>query len=253
MRRLRFLTLFTVAFILGAGAIFALLYHAGLFEVRGIPVELISPAAEFGRPQSQSLAEKNLQARLESTLKDLRGKRIWEVDLKQMRAAIARDEWVKDVLISRVLPNQVRVLVRSKAIALVYVSKQNEFYPVAEDGALLGKQPASALPDVPFLRGEIYARETNRRLEAVRFIQALAEQGPMGVRNVSEVGWSSDDGFTLTLIQPKVEVKLGEERIELKAMRVAQVLNYLAANNLKGRVIDASFSKKVLVRLRKGP
>jgi hypothetical protein len=57
----------------------------------------------------------------------------------------------------------------------------------------------------------------------------------------------------MTLIQPAVQVVLGEDSLNTKVERVAQVLNYLSAEQIKGRVIDASFSKKVLVRLRKGP
>jgi cell division protein FtsQ len=253
MQRIRFLTFFTIAFVLGTGALFAFLYHMGLFEVRAIPVELVSGQTDSAHPSSQGVADKKLQGRIESVVQDLRGKKIWEIDLSKMRAAIANDEWVKDVLISRVLPNQVRVLVRSKEISLLYLNKHNEFFPVTDGGAFLSMLPRGAMPEVPVLRGEIFVKEPQRRAEMIKFVRSLADNGPMGMHNVSEVGWASDDGYTLTLIQPKVEVKLGEEKLDLKAMRVAQVLNYLSANNLKGRVIDASFSKKVLVRLRKGP
>ncbi len=256
MRRLRYVSFFTAAFVLAGGAIFVFLNNMGIFEITSIPVELISSTNDSGRAQSQGVAESSLQERLASLVEEYRGKPVWEVDLTRVRASIARDEWVKDVLISRTFPNQVRVLVRPKTVALIFVNKQNQFRPVVEDGSLLAalKTGATAtLPDVPLLRGEIFAKDQGRRHEVVKFINALAERGPVGVANISEVGWSTDDGYTLTLIQPKVEVKLGEERVDLKALRVAQVLNYLAANNLKGRVIDASFSKKVLVRLRKGP
>ena len=260
MRRLRYLSLFLAVFILSSGAIFVLVNHTEFFKITGIPVELISSTSDSGRAQSQGIAEKNLQQRLSSLLQDYRGKRVWEVDLVRVRASLVRDEWVKDVLISRTFPNEVRVLVRPKTVALIFVSKQNQFLPVVEDGSFLAPlitaqnaEVLAGLPDVPLLRGEIFAQETARRLEVVKFIAGLAERGPMGVGNISEIGWSSDDGYMLTLIQPKIEVKLGEERVDLKALRVAQVLNYLTVNSLKGRVIDASFSKKVLVRLRKGP
>jgi cell division protein FtsQ len=260
MRRLRHLSFFLAAFVLSGGTIFVFFNHMGIFEISGIPVEMISSTNDSGRAQSQGAAERSLQKRLTSLLQDYRGKRVWEVDLVQVRAAIARDEWVKDVLISRTFLNEVRVLVRPKTVALIFVSKQNQFHPVVADGSFLAPLMASkradvltGLPDVPLLRGEIFVKDPARRLEAVKFISAQSERGPMGVANISEIGWSNEEGYTLTLIQPKIEVKLGEERVDLKALRVAQVLNYLSANNLKGRVIDANFSKKVLVRLRKGP
>ena len=250
MQRFRFLTYFTVAFVFGGGALLVFMQHMGLFEVTSVPIDVV---ADNGRAQNSTPAEARLKERLESTVRGLRGKKIWDIDLVNVRASLSKDEWVKDVLIARSFPNEVRVTVRSKTAAGVLVSSKGAFLPVTDDGALLSALPVGALPDVPILRGEIFANEPGRREAVIKFLTTLPSQGPIVAGNVSEVGWTGEDGYTLTLIQPRTEVKLGEDRVELKALRVAQVMNYLAANSLKGRVIDASYSKKVLVRLRKGP
>jgi cell division protein FtsQ len=256
MQRLRRLTFFICAFILGSGVLLVFLHQTGLFEVKSVPIELVSNVAGEKPGQhsrGSSILESRLKERLEASLKPLSGKRVWEIDINDLRTALSRDEWVKDVLISRSLPNEVRVRVRPKLAAFIFVNTRGDFIPVTDEGNFLKPLTAGMLPDVPFLRGEVFAQDLARREAAVKIILSLSSQGPLSRRNISELGWTNEDGYSLTLISPKVEVKLGDDQLDLKALRVAQVLNYLSANDLKGRVIDASFSKKVLVRLRKGP
>ncbi len=252
MNTIRRLTYFLSAFVLGAGALLAFFHHLGLFEVKGVPVEFVFND-ENAQGRGMTPAEAQLKDRIEASVKPLNGKRIWEIDLDDVRTTLVRDEWVKDILISRALPNELRVRVSPKNAVLLLVNKKGEFVPVTDDAELLNPLPLSVIPDVPLLRGEIFGSDLDRRKAAVEFVGELDTQGVLSRRNVSEIAWTNEDGFVLTLIHPKVEVKLGESKVDLKVLRVAQVLNYLSANNLKGRVIDASFSKKVLVRLRKGP
>jgi hypothetical protein len=107
--------------------------------------------------------------------------------------------------------------------------------------------------DLPIVRGEKLATDESSRQKLIEFINSLPSTGMLSKSNIAEISYSKDEGYTLFLINTKAEVKLGDERVSVKIARVSQVLDYLAANNLKGRVIDASFSKKVLVRLRKDP
>lgn len=250
MRRLKFFIYFAVTLVFGGGVLLMSFRHLGFFEVTHVPIEVIS---DNGQAHLVTPTEARLKERLQSAVNLLRGKKIWEIDISHVRASLVHDEWVKDVLISRSFPNDVRVIVRAKTSAAVLMSSRGEFLPVTDEGAVLGALPSGALPDVPVFRGEIFSQEPARRIAMVQFLTTLPAQGLIAASNISDVGWTADDGYTLTLIQPRTEVKLGEERVDLKALRTAQVLNYLGANNLKARVIDASYAKKVLVRLRKGP
>ncbi len=251
MRLGRRVLLFITSFILTAGVLLVLLRQSGFFEITSVPVDFALHDAETGSVPA-AVADR-MKRELGERFQALKGKSIWEIDLGDLRASLVRDEWVKELMISRRFPNEVRVSIRPKAVALVWVDKQEKFYPVTVDGEILGPLPAGSLPDVPFLRGEIFQEDEGRRKEAVKFVLSLAEEGFLNRRNVSEITWAQESGYTLVLLRPKVEVVLGDENLSLKVMRVTQVLNYLTANNLKGRVIDASFSKKVLVRLRKEP
>ncbi len=251
MKHLRGLYIFCVALVLGTGLFLAGFHQAGLFIVQTIPVDIVGEAPN--QPATHLPGPRGLKTRTQSSLQTFNHKKIWEIHLHDVKAAIMQDEWVKDVLISRSFPNQVKVRIVPKATALVLVGPKGELWPISEDGTRLATLPADALPDVPLLRGEIFARDEAKRKEALLFALALPENGIINQKNVSEIFWNKEDGYSLMIMQPKVEVKLGSEMLDTKVLRAGQVMNYMAAHDLKGRVVDASFSKKVLVRLRKGP
>jgi cell division septal protein FtsQ len=244
----RRLLIFTSVFILFTGGLLAFFHQLGLFEVHSIAVDVDGFAGFAKTPGPMGL-----KARLQESVKPFENKKIWQIHLQDMKAAIVRDEWVKEVLISRTFPAGLHIEVKPKMPVLVLVSSSNALLPVTEDGSLLNALPANAFPDAPLLRGELFLRDKAMRAKMLSFISDLPEHGPISRKNISEITWNKDDGVILTLMQPKLELKLGDERLSMKVLRADQVINYLAANQLKGRVIDASFSKKVLVRLRKGP
>lgn len=251
---IRRLAYFLSAFALCSGVILTFFHRMGLFEVDEVPIEVVfAPDESRGTPGGGE----ELRARLAKDLVQFKKKKIWEIDLGSMKAAIMRDQWVGEVRIFRALPNEIRVRVRAKNPVFVLLTGRGEMLPVAEDGSLIAEASvrlgADRLPNVPILRGDAFLSDAGKRTHAIEFVLALPDQGPLSRKNISEIIWTAEDGYTVTLINPKIEVKLGEDRASLKVVRVTQVLNYLSANHLKSRVIDASFSKKVLVRLRKGP
>ena len=251
MKHLKYALIFTATLIFSTAVFLAGFHQAGIFVVGSIPVDIVGEAQN--QPSNTLPGPRGLKTRTQAALESFHQKKIWEIHLHDVKAAIMQDEWVKDVLISRSFPNQVSVRIVPKATALVLVGPKGELWPISEDGTRLATLPADALPDVPFLRGEIFAKNENKRNEAIRFALSLPENGAINQKNVSEIFWNKEDGYSLMLMQPKVEVKLGADSLDTKVLRAGQVMNYMAAHDLTGRVIDASFSKKVLVRLRKGP
>lgn len=256
MRLVRRLIYFSAAFTLTAGAVVTFLHQRGRFTVAEIPIRIRDTNEEIavrGRPATAS----EMRKRLEKATEPFIAKRIWEIDLDRVKASIIRDEWVEEALISRSFPNGLNVEVRPKTPVLILVNGSGEFRPVVNDGGLLSPLAAGDLPDVPLLRGEVFINGEGlaKRASAAELLLSLPGTGALSRSNVSELTWAPDDGYVLTLIEPRTEVKLGEGRrdLMLKVQRVNQVLNYMSGNELEGRVIDASFSKKVLVRLRKAP
>jgi cell division septal protein FtsQ len=251
VKHLKSLFIFSAALVIGTAAILGVLHQAGLFVVQTIPVEIVGEA-----PNAQAnifAGPRGLKTRTQAALKPFAPKKIWDVHLSEIKATVMRDEWVKDVLISRILPNTILVKIVPKATAVVLVGPKGELWPVTEDGTKLATLPADSLPDSPLLRGDVFAGDITKRKEAIQFALNLPAQGAINQKNVSEIFWSKEDGYSLMLMQPKVEVKLGSDALDTKVARAGQVMNYMSAHQLSGKMIDASFSKKVLVRLRKGP
>jgi cell division septal protein FtsQ len=251
VKHLKSLFVFSAALLFGTAAILTGLHQAGLFIVQTIPVDVLGeqPTTQL----SQQPGPRGLKARTQAALQPFAQKKIWDIHLSQIKAAIMKDEWVKDVLISRMLPNKIEVRIVPKSTAVVLVGPKGELWPLTEDGTKLATLPAAALPDRPLLRGELFEHDTAKRKEAIQFALNLPAQGAINQKNVSEIFWNKEDGYSLMLMQPKVEVKLGSDLLDTKVLRAGQVMNYMSAHQLNGRLIDASFSKKVLVRLRKGP
>jgi cell division septal protein FtsQ len=247
--------------VIGIGAGFALFRQSGMFRVNEIPVRIVnekSDSASIAASETDAKTEveglsEDLETRLESVVKNFAGRKIWEIDMDRLVESIRADQWVQAVHVSRSFPDNVEIKVTPKTAVFLFADEKGRFASITSDGALITDFSAARLPDVPVLRGERFFNDEKLRRRAIEFSEKLPDQGPFRRENISEVAWSNEDGFSVFLLEPRVKVILGEDRVELKVARVAQVLDYMSAHQLKGRVIDASFTKKVLVRLRKGP
>ncbi len=232
-----------------ASVLVAFLHQRGMFKVANVPIEVTLVA----QSSSTTVGAAGLKKRLSKVAKSAIGKKIWSVDLREMRAAVVKDEWVKDVFISRTFPNGIKIKVEPKQTVSILVGSRGALWPVTDDASILSKLPADAVPDVPLLRGEIFLKDTDRLKNAVHLVTSLPANGPISKENVSEITWNKESGYSLVLMHPRIEVRLGDEKLDLKIVRVAQVVNYMNNQGVSGAIIDASFSKKVLVRVRKGP
>ena len=227
MKLLKRTFFFLIVFVLAFGAGLGLFHHLGIFQLNGIPVEVVSnvdPSVMRNSPGES----RELQARIEDRLKSFSHLKIWEVGLGQIQAAIMKDGWVKEVRISRALPNSIRVLVKSETPVGVWMpsyepaenlgaDKQNQMVPISEDGRMLGALGADSLPDVPILRGTRIGSDEAFRQKTIQFILSLPDQGGLSRKNLSEVSWTPEEGFVLTLIEPHITVKLGDDQLDLKS------------------------------------
>jgi cell division protein FtsQ len=143
--------------------------------------------------------------------------------------------------------------VAPREVKLLFVNADGSLSPIVEDGNFLPSVSAKEAPDVALLEGEIFLKDTRLRKQAVGVINEIPKDGRFSQKTISEMSFDSKEGFWATLIQSGIRVKLGEENIPIKALRVGQVIEYMETRNLQARVIDADLSKKVLVRLRKDP
>ena len=194
-----------------------------------------------------------IQSSLEEEFKSYQGRWLWQASLPQVLKQVQSDRRVRSARINRVFPNRLKIEIEPQQPVMAYADEVGRLFPIATDASLLPVLPINEVRDLPLLRGKVFKTELNLREQAIALLKALPESGPLARERVAEIFYSEKNGFSLMLIQNGIEVRLGTSDIERKAERIARVLNYLQDQQLRGRVIDARFAKKVVVRLRNAP
>ncbi len=194
-----------------------------------------------------------IQDKLNSPLKKYEGQWVWRVSLKDVLAQVEDDRRVKSASVTRLLPNRLKISIVPHQPILAWVDEIGKLYPIAADASLLPAVSLKDSRDVPLLRGRDFYNDEALRERAIELLKSLPEDGALSPSRISEITHSPQIGFNLLLTQGGIEVRMGEDDFARKAKRVEQVLNYLLDQQLKGRVIDARFAKKVVVRLRNAP
>lgn len=181
-----------------------------------------------------------------------KNKNLWQVPLAQFNQELQRDPSVLSSTVDRVWPNRVRIQLRLKPILLVFLDGRQTVLPITADGKILEKIDLVYAPDVPFVRNRQLLKNLDTLSTLIALYITVPEEGVISKPEVAEVDWTTERGLLLEMSHGiEGQIVLGHKDVHLKAKRVANVLKYLESQNQKWRVIDASFAKKVLVRLRK--
>ncbi len=194
---------------------------------------------------------RNIEADIGFRLASVLGKRPWEIDLELLNDSIKSLDWIADARLQRVFPDRIVVSITPKRPLAVVLGKAAGLQPITEDGEIMKEWKAAVVPDVPFLRGELFLTNPTIRAKAVELIKALPKKGILDRANIAEIGW--DRGFSLVLLSPRMEILLGEDQIEKKLVRVEHVLNYLSSQGKRARIVDSTSVKKVVVRAQHRP
>lgn len=185
-------------------------------------------------------------------LEQYKGKNIWHLDLDELAKNLLRDPRFFSVSLKRNFPNQITAIVETRDIVLLYQDRQGQFYPIAYDGTVLSATGLEEAPDVPLIHEERIVSHPERLKKLISVLEQVPLSGKISRQSISEVRWSDSEGLKVEIAKSDGGVVvLGEKEIALRAKRAETVINYLESQNQKWRVIDANFSKKVLVRLRK--
>ncbi len=202
---------------------------------------------------TQDLLYQRIKTSLAPQFQYFAGRFFWEVPLSKVYEIAAKDKRVRKVQIYREFPTKLRVEVEPQTPVLAYLSSDNRIYPIAADATLLPALTLQDVPDLPILRGEEFRDEQKVRETALELFEMIPAEGNLRKKAVSEILYSRKDGYRIFLNSVSSEIKMGDADFGPKLSRVEKVLAYLDSQNIKGRVIDARFSKKVVVRVRKGP
>ena len=208
---------------------------------------------EMDQASSQEVLFKRIETDLSSKLGSYLGRKAWDIGLESMLQEIESDSRVKAAFISRRFPDRLSIRILPRDPVLVLAGRGGKVHPIASDGSLLPAQLAQEASDLPLLRGKGFLKNEKWRKKVVQLMEQIPQQGDVSVGTISEIHYSPQRGLSLILMGKGIEVSVGEKDVRRKVNRVERVLRYLAEHQIDGRVIDARFSKKVVVRLRNAP
>lgn len=244
-----FFKLFFVLAVLPS-AIFGCLYYLnenGYFNISEIEVVLSEPPVGQEQFLNPFVEETN------QLLKKYKGMSLWDIKLSRVNKELKDFEWIESISIKRSFPNTLSVTVVPVEVKLLYLGKNGNLIPIAEEGKILSPVNSKQAPDVVLLDGAEFMKDEDLRKRAVKAIEQIPETGAFSRATISEMRYDKKEGFWMTMVKTGIEVKIGEDQIPIKAVRISKVVDYLETHRFDARVIDANLSKKVLVRLRKDP
>lgn len=180
---------------------------------------------------------------------------VWKADLKGMNARLEKLPWVRTAVVSRVLPDGIRVRITEREPRAVVRTASGRFRWVDDDAVLLGEMlPTDQIPPF-FLRGlneddPEGARAENRERVA-KFLAMQKEWDAAGLsERVSEVNLNDmrDIRAQLAGDDSQIEVRLGSQ----DGKRLKDALEVLDAQRQSPRgslisYLDLSQEKRVIV------
>jgi hypothetical protein len=226
-----------------------------VFAIRAIPLEW---KERLGGTRMETQITQEIEAGIGTRFQDVMGKRPWEVNLEALSFAIRKMPWIADASVSRALPDRLIVSIRPKRpLAVLVDAEKAQFRPLSLEGELMPAWESDVVPDVPFLRGARFGAENasgnELRKIAAKLIADLPAKGILARSNIVEIGYSEEQGFSLLLLSPRTEVRMGHDDLDVKVRRVGHVLNYLSTHGKRAPIIDSTSVKKVVVRAHHRP
>ena len=220
---------------------------ASFFQVRKVEVQ---GASRVSADEVQAIVRKEVEKT-----------GVWRADLKGLNAKLERLPWVRTAVVSRVLPDGLRIRITERVPRAVVRTASGKFRWVDEDAVLLGEmQPTDQLPPF-FLRGLTEddpegARADNRERVA-KFLELQQAWDAAGLsERVSEVNLIDirDVRAQLAGDYSRIEVRLGAQDHGKRLQDALKVLDSQAqtANGALISYIDLSQGRRAIVGLTSG-
>ena len=186
---------------------------------------------------------------------------VWKADLAAVTAHLERLPWVRTAVVSRVLPDGIRVRIAERVPRAVVRTASGRFRWVDEDAVLLGEMlPTDQLPAF-FLRGfsedDAAANRTENRLRVQKFLELQREWDAAGLsERVSEVNVIDihDVRAQLAGDNSEIEVRLGAQDQGNRLKKALEVLDGQRQTPHGGLIsyIDLSQGRRAIVGLVTG-
>ena len=186
---------------------------------------------------------------------------VWRADLTAVSARLERLPWVRSAIVTRVLPNGIRVRIAEREPRVVIRTSAGRFVWVDEDAVTLNEMvPADQMPNF-FLRGwnedatEASRKENKERVQ--KFLELQKDWDSLGLsERVSEVNLvdTRDIRAQLAGDDSQIEVRLGAEE---HGQRLKKALSVLDSQRQTSRgpmisYIDLTQGRRAIVGLTSG-
>ena len=184
---------------------------------------------------------------------------VWRADLEQLSQHLEQLPWVRSAIVTRVLPDGIRVRITERQPRAVVRNGSGRFMWVDDDAVYLGEMsPTDHMPPF-FLRG--WSEDENARAEnkqrVAKFLELQTEWEAQGLsERVSEVNLLDlrDVRAQLAGDDSQIEVRLGSQE---QGTRLRKALTVLDAQRQTARgplisYIDLSQGKRAIVGLVTG-
>lgn len=184
---------------------------------------------------------------------------VWRADLQAISAHLESLPWVRKAIVTRVLPDGIRVRITERQPRAVVRTSSGRFMWVDDDAVYLGEMsPTDQMPSF-FLRGwsEEQNGQAENRARVAKFLELQKEWEAQGVsERVSEVNVMDlhDVRVQLAGDDSQIEVRLGSQE---QGARLQKALAVLDAQRQTARgplisYIDLSQGKRAIVGLTTG-
>jgi cell division protein FtsQ len=226
--------------------------RSGFFKLEKVDVVIhMNQSKEVGPSLNSYLAPLIKDQRTD--IEKLKGQSIWALDVKTLAEQMRKKDWIESVQIQRDWPNRLEISIQPKEFGALFIKTNGDVHPMGMNGEIFNSTSLAKAPDLPVIRGSQFEQKKDLRIQALKLLKSLPSQGSFSKKTISEIGYDDKEGFWLSVLPSKISVKMGFDSDPSREERVSQVIDYLDRNNIQGRVIDANFAKKVLVKLRKDP
>ena len=184
---------------------------------------------------------------------------VWRADLQAISAHLERLPWVRNAIVTRVLPDGIRVRITERQPRAVVRISSGRFFWIDDDAVSLGEMATTDQMPAFFLRGwsEEQNGQAENRARVAKFLELQKEWEAQGLsERVSEVNVMDlrDVRVQLAGDDSQIEVRLGSQE---QGTRLQKALTVLDAQRQTARgplisYIDLSQGKRAIVGLTTG-
>ena len=186
---------------------------------------------------------------------------VWRANLPEISARLERLPWVRTAIVSRVLPDGIRVRISERVPRIVVHTSAGRFVWVDDDAVLLAEMlPSDQMPTF-FLRGwnddDLPAARAENRERVRKFLELQRDWDALGLsERVSEVnlGDLRDVRAQLAGDDSQIEVRLGSQDLGPRLVKALNTLDKLRQTPRGPFVsyLDMNQGKRVIVGMVSG-